>query len=522
MTFGDELAGLTGAELAEFFGGLSPNERRAAVDLIEREAPWEDPLDGVHWSEWHQRVFPEMFTKPYGDHHAEAWDWVDSVGAARPRPLVLFWPRGHGKSATTEVAVAKLGATRRRRYFLYVSATQDQADDHVAVIAAICESKGMEAYYPEMAAQALSKFGQSKGWRRNRLWAANGFVVDAMGLDTAKRGARSITQRPDGIVFDDIDDVNHGVRVVKRNLRTISQSVLPTTRGTNAAIMVAQNFTHPGAIAVKMHAGETDILSKRHQIGPLPAIKGLRAEVGPDGTWRIEEGEPTWEGMDLAECEDAIDTDGWLSFQAESQQDVLEVPGSLLKHADFDAARISSLELKSTVGEFDQIIVSVDPNKTGRGDDAGVQVLGRFEVNGTRHSVTLRDLSDLVTPSTWRDTAAKAYLDFGATAYVVEASGVGELAERVIRDSPYMKDHPMTFHQPPTRQSKGDRARPVAQLVKDGRHHHLGVLSYCESQWTGWDPDKDKSFSPGSVDAEVHGVTHLLITPKAGLRMRDL
>ena len=66
--------------------------------------------------------------------------------------------------------------------------------------------------------------------------------------------------------------------------------------------------------------------------------------------------------------------------------------------------------------------------------------------------------------------------------------------------------------------SKSDRARPVAQFVREGRHHMVGHWPYLERQWTSWDPEQS-TLSPGGVDAETHGVTHLLIDAKGAPRV---
>src|SRR5690606_33273138 len=98
------------------------------------------------------------------------------------------------------------GATKARRYGLYLCRTQDQADDHVATIASLMESPTVATHYPHLAERLVGKFGNSKGWRRNRLRTSDGFTIDAMGLDSAKRGAKVDEQRPDFLIIDDVDD----------------------------------------------------------------------------------------------------------------------------------------------------------------------------------------------------------------------------------------------------------------------------------------------------------------------------
>ena len=78
---------------------------------------------------------------------------------------------------------------------LYVCASQDQADKHVASIAGLLEQAGV--------VRRLNKFGSPRAWRRNQLQCDNGFTVEALGLDTAARGIKVDEFRPDLIIFDE-------------------------------------------------------------------------------------------------------------------------------------------------------------------------------------------------------------------------------------------------------------------------------------------------------------------------------
>jgi hypothetical protein len=158
---------------------------------------------------WLSALYPQAVAKPMAPHHSRAWAWAWTISyGVRPRPYVLVLARGGGKSTTVELIVIAVGATGRRKYGWYVSDTQDQADEHVAVIAAKLESAALSEYYPAMGQRRVGKYGNSKGWRRERLSCGNGFTIDALGLDTAARGKRIDDQRPDFIVFDDVDRHN--------------------------------------------------------------------------------------------------------------------------------------------------------------------------------------------------------------------------------------------------------------------------------------------------------------------------
>jgi len=63
---------------------------------------------------------------------------------------VAIWSRDGGKSTNAELACLTLGARNARKYALYISGTQDQADDHVASIADALENPVLEDVRPEL------------------------------------------------------------------------------------------------------------------------------------------------------------------------------------------------------------------------------------------------------------------------------------------------------------------------------------------------------------------------------------
>jgi len=68
------------------------------------------------------------------------------------------------------------------------------------------ESDNVEQWDESLSSRKLGKYGHSKGWRRERLRTASGLTIDALGLDTGTRGAKIENQRPDFIIFDDVDE----------------------------------------------------------------------------------------------------------------------------------------------------------------------------------------------------------------------------------------------------------------------------------------------------------------------------
>jgi hypothetical protein len=160
---------------------------------------------------------------------------------------------------------------------IYVSGTQDQADKHVASSAALLESDGIERFYPDHAKPKIGKHGNRRGWRRNRVWTAGGFAIDALGLDVAARGLKLEEQRPDFIVLDDIDGKHDSVQVTAKKLETITHTILPAG-SEDVAVLAIQNLILRRGVFTQLADGTADFLVDRILSGPFPAIDGFEYE----------------------------------------------------------------------------------------------------------------------------------------------------------------------------------------------------------------------------------------------------
>lgn len=250
---------------------------------------------------WLYTLFPEHMggatPTALAPYHEEFWRWVEAL----PTP---------------------------RKYALYVSDTQDQADQHVSNIAEMLTSAIFAAVYPLMARRQLTKFGATAGWRRNRLRTASGYTVDAAGLLTGIRGARVGTQRPDVIGFDDLDDTMDSPTVTERKERNLTRSIIPA-QGDGCVFIGAQNLVVRGGIFTKLADGTADYLRDRVVSGPHPALlnfdraRDLRER--PDGTYQLIGGTPTWRNR--AFVEGLINTYGPDSFMVECQHELSSLTG---------------------------------------------------------------------------------------------------------------------------------------------------------------------------------------------------
>lgn len=425
-----------------------PAVHKRSAALMPAPSPWEhaarllNPTRTPHlaeleadWERWVRQVLGPAVTADFAPHHRLFWEWVWQIRPGeRPRPLVNIWSRGAAKSTSAEGGVVALGARRRRRYALYVCSTQDAADQHVANIGAILESKRLADLYPDMADRDVNKFGSSRGWRHNRLAAKSGFTVDALGLDTQVRGVKFDEQRPDLIVIDDIDEAADAPAAIAKKIELLTKAVLPAG-STDLAVLAIQNLIHRDGIFGRM-AGVSeepaDFLGDRIMSGPIPAIEALEwvEEVWPSGQarYRITHGTPTWAGMDLAICQAMIDSAEGLTAFLTERQHLAEPPSGGLWKEDFHFAHCNP----DDVPELVVVECSVDPavTDTDHSDRHAIQVDG-LAPDGTIYR--LHSWEARTSPEDSLRRAIRLALAYGATSVGVETDNGRDTWQSVYR-----------------------------------------------------------------------------------------
>lgn len=396
----------------------------------EREAYYQYLLGKViaadEWEPWIRMIFPQIAEKPFSEGHQKFWEWVWQVEpGVRPKPWVSIWPRGHGKSTSSELAVVALAARRKRRYGIYVSETQDQADDHVANVATMLESPAIELAYPDLGERLMSKFGTSKGWRRNRIRTKTGFTLDAMGLDSAARGVKLEDQRPDFMVFDDIDGELDTDERVEKKIKTITRKLLPAG-SQDCAILMVQNLVHENSIFARLADGRADFLRDRIVSGPIPAIWDLEYEE-LEGKFVITGGRASWpEGFPISSCQSLMNDIGLSAFLAECQHETKPPEGDIFNHIAF--VRVGRHE----VPPLRRAVVWVDPavTSTNSSDSMGIQCDGLGVDDKIYRLFSWENRS---TPYRAIHLAIEKALEYGADTVGIETNQGGDLW-RVVYD----------------------------------------------------------------------------------------
>lgn len=392
---------------------------------------------------WLSALFPAYVYASFGAHQSEFWSWLWAIEEARrPHPFVGIWSRGGAKSTSAELGCVALGARGRRRYGLYVCETQDQANDHVGTIGALLESDQVARMYPLLGERMVGKYNVARGWSRNRLRTASGFTIDAVGLDKSTRGVKIEEQRPDFMIFDDLDGTYDSAKTVDTKIGTITKQILPA--GTDdCAILAIQNLIHPDSIFAQLADGRADFLTDRIVSGPVPAVEGLVTSETADG-YRIIEGEPTWLGQDIAACQAFIDTYGITAFLGECQHEVEAPPGGMFDHLTFRHCTPGEVpDLVRTTVWVDPAVTDTDQSDSHACQCDGISADGTiFRLASWEHRATPVDA--LVKAITW------AY-QFESRTVGVETDQGGDTWQSVFREAlaRVLADHPEWAGRPP-------------------------------------------------------------------------
>ena len=277
---------------------------------------------------------------------------------------MLLLAREGSKSTTGQQIITDLGGRRVRRYALYISETQGQANDHLGDVGHFMGSPNVKRVYPLLHERQLTDFGTYRSWSRKRLISASGFFIDALGLNTAKRGVKIDGMRPDFLIFDDIDALKDSPDMTQKKLDVIRNTILPLG-SKNATSLWLQNPMIKGGVFSQIYTGEAGMLMDRVVIGPIPALNNFSYESYFDEDkdrirYRILTGDPTWDGQDIEVCEHYMNTFGPDAFLRECQHELDKLQGGLFK--DIDYRHVAPLEAPHISGS----IVYVDPATTNK------------------------------------------------------------------------------------------------------------------------------------------------------------
>lgn len=297
-------------------------------DVLKRDEARALENSGHH--AWLDAVFPDLFDCEFLPEHEEFWEWgfkfLIALRDRKPLPpdanaFLDLLSRNFGKSMHCEAFMAAAVCIVGYGIFLYVSGSQDLANEHLANITGLLQSDGVTTWYPEHSRPKKSQItGANKGWTQKKIMTEGGATVWAIGLLVGVRGIRQGKERVRGFVLDDVDDYDDSPAIALKKANTLASSVLPTS-DTDFFVIGAQNLITEHSVFHRIYTKQDMMLAHRVLCGPLKAFENLDTKF-VDGRDMIIAGESNWpERVTWEVGQRFIDTYGLPRFLAEFQHD---------------------------------------------------------------------------------------------------------------------------------------------------------------------------------------------------------
>lgn len=179
---------------------------------------------------WFKYYFPNYYTSEPAPFHKRATkrvvensEWLE----------VRSWSRELAKSARTMMEALYLSFTGKKKTWLMISATEDNAKRLLAPYKNILEANN----------RLINDYGIQKNlgkWEDGEFTSKSGFSFRALGEGQSPRGTRNDADRPDGIIIDDFDtdEKCRNKERVKNATDWIQEAVIPTRSVSNDLLVI--------------------------------------------------------------------------------------------------------------------------------------------------------------------------------------------------------------------------------------------------------------------------------------------
>lgn len=167
--------------------------------------------------------------------HLDAYDWARTWAVAQlPAGNRHAWvaPRNSGKTTLFfKILPCWALAHGHRKYVAAYSDSSSQAEDHLASLKREFDHNALlKLDYPELCSPATRpRTGSAVSDNQSTYVARSGAVFSAKGMDSKTLGAKQGDQRPDLLLFDDVepDASNYSLYLKEKRLATILNGVFP-------------------------------------------------------------------------------------------------------------------------------------------------------------------------------------------------------------------------------------------------------------------------------------------------------
>ena len=186
--------------------------------------------------------------------HTDAYDTARTLARADLAPFECrqAWvaPRGAGKSTLWFLAIPLWALAHRHRKFVAAFADSGpQAQQHLSTFKRVLDTNVLlRRDFPKLCTPARRQSGTTVSDTQALYQSASGIAFLAKGIDASTLGAKVDEQRPDMLLFDDVEPnaSNYSAYQAAQRLATITDAVLPMNL--NAAVFFVGTVVMYGSV----------------------------------------------------------------------------------------------------------------------------------------------------------------------------------------------------------------------------------------------------------------------------------
>lgn len=406
-----------------------------------------------------------------------AQSWAEPVGRSKEHRACFIAPRQSGKSTWIFLLLPMWAAAHGHRKFVAAfSDSEAQAITHLHSFKMELQSNELlRADFPDFC-EPRKVAGSSKEMlnNRNQIMQDNGFIFMAKGADSAALGMKLGAQRPDVLLFDDIEpgESNYSDYEAAKRKETLISDLFALN--TWAVVGIVGTTTMPNSLIDQMRKVEMN----RRDYTAEPDM--FRESLDPDQRWVIDENIKVHYWPVVLE-DDGIERSLWperwsmedlnndrhtRAFQKNMMNRPVSADGGYWDDQDIDIDRPEF---------YRHTLIVVDPAVTTakRSDYTGIAVLSMGSDNkvyvryADQHKISTDALGDLVT---------SLVEEYEAGILVVEVNQGGDLWKQVFRNVP-CKYNPIR-----SKDKKEVRAAQAVDFYKRGQVKHTKHFNIAEEQ----------------------------------------
>lgn len=415
------------------------------------------------------------------DFHMDLLDYAESwsrpIGARKASRACFIAPRQSGKSTWIFLLLPMWAAAHGHRNFVAAfSDSETQAMTHLHTFKMELDTNSLlRNDYPDFVAPATTSNSMRQIMHnRNQIMQKSGFIFMAKGADSAALGMKVGAQRPDVLLFDDIEpgESNYSAYEAGKRKETLLSDLFPLNDW--AVVAIVGTTTMPNSLIDQMRK----VSAQKEDYDGEESL--FRESLDPDLRWVIDEKInihywPVIREMDGVE--ESLWPERW------SMDDI-----NADRHTRAFAKNMMNRPISSDGGYWDEsdididrpeyyrrTVISIDPAVTTakKSDYTGIAVisLGSDGLLYVRHCEQVKLGSDALA-----DKVRELVHEYEVSVAIVETNQGGDLWKQVFRELP------ARFYSLRQKEKKEVRAAQAVDFYKRGQVKHVRHFATAEEQ----------------------------------------